>query len=178
MFSKKSHRSDNRVNAGSMADIAFLLLIFFLVTTTILNESGITVKLPPWDESVEPPPVPPRNVLNVKLNAQNELMVENEQAEVRQLRNLTKQFILNPLNDPNLARSPKKAVISLQNDRSTHYAIYIAVYNELKAAYHEIWDTAAQKKYGYTFDELPKANQKEIRNTYPMVISEAEPTEH
>jgi biopolymer transport protein ExbD len=178
MFTKKSHRSDNRVNAGSMADIAFLLLIFFLVTTTILNESGITVKLPPWDTETDPPPVPPRNVLNVKLNAQNELMVENEQTDVKALRALTKQFILNPQNDPNLARSPKKAVISLQNDRSTHYATYLAVYNELKAAYHEIWDAAAKKQYGYAFDQLPKPNQKEIRNTYPMVISEAEPTEY
>lgn len=179
MFSKKSNRSDNAINAGAMADIAFLLLIFFLVTTTILDETGISVKLPPYtDDPIIPLPIADRNSLIIKVNAQNQLMVEGQEMSVAQLRDYTKIFILNPTQNPGLARSPKKAIISLQNDRSTHYDIYIAVYNELKGAYHEIWDEQSKKQYGFAFEQLPSANQKVIRDDFPMVISEAEPTEY
>ena len=101
-----------------MADIAFLLLVFFLVTTTIDTEKGIRVKLPPF-ELPPPPPIHGRNVLSVRINFADGLMVENEQLTISQLRSQAKTFIMNPSHEPHLAISPAQAIISLQNDRNT-----------------------------------------------------------
>ncbi len=179
-MAKKSSRDrmNNEVNAGSMADIAFLLLIFFLVTTTIDVDKGITVKLPPWSED-EPDitKLNKRNVYSVLVNAQNQLLVRGELANVDELRENTKEFILNPQKREDLAEKPTKAIISLKNDRGTSYETYLEVYNELKAAYSELWNDQAQKLYGVDYSEdLPLAYKKEIRKIIPFVISEAEPT--
>ncbi len=176
MFHKKKRRLDAAVNAGSMADIAFLLLIFFLVTTTILNDQGILVMLPPY--SNEPiPPKPEDLVLTVKINAANELLVENEPGDLATLRERTKYHIMNPDKKEGLPERPSQAIVSLQNDRSTDYQTYIGVYNELKAAYNELWEEASAKLYGSPYAVLPKAQQKAIRKQIPLVISEAEPTD-
>ena len=171
-------RMSSEINAGSMADIAFLLLIFFLVTTTIVEDKGITVKLPVWSE--EEPDITKlkkRNVYAVLVNAQNQLLVRGEPMRVDDLRNNAKEFISNPYNRPDLAEKPTRAIISLKNDRGTEYGTYLAVYNELKAAYNELWSDLAMKKYGVPYsDELPLAWRKSIREEIPFVISEAEPT--
>jgi len=176
MFQKQDRRQDNRVNAGSMADIAFLLLIFFLVTTTILVDTGIQVRLPPWAE-VPPRPIPERNVLKIRINAENDLFVENGRAEPAQLRSLAKEFITNPGGIPTRPSSPRKAVISLQHDRGTGFQAYLQVYNELVAAYHELWDEAARLRYQAPYSELPASRQELIQADIPLVISEAEPVE-
>ncbi|MBT8233928.1 MAG: biopolymer transporter ExbD [Saprospiraceae bacterium] len=171
-------RMKPEVNAGSMADIAFLLLIFFLVTTTIDVDKGVLVKLPPW--SNEPPPemkMNTRNVYSVLVNANNELLVRGEPASLRTLRDNTKEFIMNPRRLDNMAQDPTKAIISLKNDRGTNYKTYLEVYNELKAAYNELREEEAQKKYGKSFAFLEKGQQREIRSRIPLVISEAEPTD-
>jgi len=171
-------RFDNELNAGSMADIAFLLLIFFLVATTIDVDKGITVKLPPWTEDeVERYDIPRRNVLSVKVNSNNELLVRSDLTPISQLKERTVEFILNPDQRPDLSHSPKKALISLRNDRETSYETYISVYNELKAAYNSIWEEEALKRYGKTYKNLIIAEKKEIRKDFPLVISEAEPTD-
>lgn len=173
MISSKTHRRAlPEVNASSMADIAFLLLVFFLVTTIIDTEKGITVKLPPFDQHQPPQPITERNLFSVRVNFANQLFVENEPAQVHGLRALAKMFILNPSKDPALAISPTQAVVSLQNDRSTSYSTYLTVYNELKAAYHEIWDEAAAQRFGSRFDELSRAEQALIRKDFPLVIAE------
>lgn len=159
------------VNASSMADIAFLLLVFFLVTTVIETEKGIGVKLPPFDFT-EPPPVHSRNVFSVKINAANQLLIEGEPLPLEKLRQQAKEFILNPAQRPDLADSPSVAVISLQNDRSTNYHTYLSVYNELKGAYNELWEEAAQSLHGKPFDRLSRNLQKAIRERIPLVISE------
>lgn len=168
----------NEINAGSMADIAFLLLIFFLVTTTIVEDKGITVKLPPWSE--EDPDITKlksRNVFAVLVNAQNELLVRGESMEISMLREKAKEFILNPTKREDLAERPTKALITLKNDRGTNYETYVNVYNELKAAYDELWDEMCQRKYGVNYSEdLPLAWRKSIKDEIPMVLSEAEPT--
>jgi len=179
-MAKKSSRDrmSNEVNAGSMADIAFLLLIFFLVTTTIDVDKGITVKLPPWSED-EPDitKLNKRNVYSVLVNAQNQLLVRGEPADIDQLRENAKEFILNPQRREDLAEKPTKAIISLKNDRGTEYKTYLEVYNELKAAYSELWDAESQKLYGLPYSEdLPLAYRKEIKGKIPFVLSEAEPT--
>ncbi|MCI5080927.1 MAG: biopolymer transporter ExbD [Saprospiraceae bacterium] len=175
MQNTKRRRLEATVNAGSMADIAFLLLIFFLVTTTILSDAGILVKLPPWDESAVPPPVNELNVFTVKINANDQLLAEGDIIPLRQLRETTKAFIMNQ--DPSKgATKPNKRVISLQNDRSTSYQTYLEVYNELKEAYNELWEEHATQTFGKGFEDLAKAQQKSIRMEIPMIISEAEPT--
>jgi len=179
MHKRKNNRQSNEVNAGSMADIAFLLLIFFLVTTTIVNDQGILVKLPPLELNPQPPqPIIDRNVLSVKVNKENALLVEGEPADIKQLKEMTINFILNPTQSELLARKPTQAVVSLQNDRGTNYSAYLSVYNELKAAYNEIWADYALNNFGKPYASLAATEQKSIRDQFPLVISEAEPTEY
>jgi biopolymer transport protein ExbD len=173
----KKNRMNNEINAGSMADIAFLLLIFFLVTTTIAEDKGVLIKLPPWSD--EPPPemkLNTRNVYSVLVNAQNQLLVRGVPMNIEELKNNAKIFIANPNKQEDMSEDPTKAIISIKNDRGTKYKTYLEVYNELKAAYNELWEEAAMVKHGKNLDELSNAQQKDIRNAIPLVISEAEPT--
>ena len=167
----------NEINAGSMADIAFLLLIFFLVTTTIVEDKGVLVKLPPWSE--EEPDITKlnkRNVYAVLVNANNDLLVREQPMNIGMLRENAKEFISNPQRREDLAESPKKAIISLKNDRGTKYGTYLKVYNELKAAYNELRNEAALRKFGKEYEFLSKDRRSEIRSEIPLIISEAEPT--
>jgi biopolymer transport protein ExbD len=174
---KTRERFANEINAGSMADIAFLLLFFFLVTTTILEDKGILVKLPPWSE--EEPDITKlktRNVFSVLVNASNQLLVRGEPMSVSDLRNRTKEFISNPEKRDDLAESPANAIISLKNDRGTNYKTYLTVYNELQAAYNELRNETALKRYGKEYTYLTADQKTKIRNEIPLIISEAEPT--
>ncbi|MFQ5445980.1 MAG: ExbD/TolR family protein [Saprospiraceae bacterium] len=176
----KKSRGAPEINASSMADIAFLLLVFFLVTTTIDVERGITVRLPEWSE--EPPEeidLKQRNVFSVLVNAQNQLLVRKELVKIEDLREKAKEFIMNPNGDPELAEAPNTAIISLKNDRGTSYGTYIEVYNELKAAYNELWDEECQRLYQRHYsDDLPKDKKNKIKKRIPFVLSEAEPTSY
>ena len=144
-----ARRKAPEVNAGSMADIAFLLLIFFLVTTTIETDSGLNRKLPPMEDVVDPPIIKERNIFTVVVNKFNQLLVEEKPLELTELRNEAVKFLDNGggkgeeacsycLGDrnPESSDNPEKAVISLKNDRETDYKVYIAVQNELVAAYN------------------------------------------
>jgi biopolymer transport protein ExbD len=173
-----SRRGLPEINAGSMADIAFLLLIFFLVTTQIVEDKGIRVALPPWSE--EEPDITKlktRNVFSVLVNAQNQLLVRGEIARIDELRTRAKEFIANPGKREDLSESPTRAIISLKNDRGTSYKTYLNVYNELKAAYNELWNEESQRMYGKPYgDDLPVSMKKAVRAKFPLVLSEAEPT--
>ena len=174
---KRGSRKAPEVNAGSMADIAFLLLIFFLVTTTIDVDKGVLVKLPPWSEDEpEIEKMKTRNVYSVLVNAQNQLLVRGEPQSVKDLRDNAKEFIMNPAKRDDMAEKPTKAIISIKNDRGTNYKTYLEVYNELKAAYNELRDEEAQRTYGKSFEYLSKDLKRKIRSEIPLVISEAEPT--
>ena len=139
-------RSAPEVNAGSMADIAFLLLIFFLVTTTIEKDSGINRKLPPMEDSEEDVIIKQKNIFTVLLNGKDQLLVEDELMEVKDLRAAAVEFLDNGgdgscdyckgKRDPSSSDNPDKAIISLKNERETSYAAYISVQNELVAAYN------------------------------------------
>ncbi len=175
---KKKERVSQEINAGSMADIAFLLLIFFLVTTTINSEKGIPVKLPPWsDEEVDPTQLNTRNVYSVLVNYNNELLVRGEPTQITDLRDNAKEFIMNPEGREDLAEKPTKAIVSLKNDRGTKYETYLQVYNELKGAYNELWDEMAERDYQKKYEDLPKNAKKAIQDVIPLVISEAEPVD-
>lgn len=177
------------INAGSMADIAFLLLIFFLVATTMDVDSGLSRRLPPWiDQTTEKPPeIKKRNVFTVLINANNQLLVQNEWGDIRQLRKKAKEFIENPNDDPTLPEKEiknipffgeypvSKQVISLQNDRGTKYEVYLKVQNELVAAYNELRNELAKKKFGKEYQKLTQEQRDAINEIYPQRISEAEP---
>lgn len=197
-------RPTPEVNAGSMADIAFLLLIFFLVTTTMENDTGISRRLPPMqEENVEPPVIKKKNVFKVMVNSNDELLVEDELMELKNLRTAAVQFLDNGggigqeacdycqgAAKPSSSDNPKKAVIMLVNNRMTSYDAFIAVTNELVAAYNELRDRAAERLYGKSFQQMEKdfddvnyignkAELKErietIRDMWPIKLSEADP---
>ena len=201
-------RAAPEVNAGSMADIAFLLLIFFLVTTTIETDSGINRKLPPTDEIVDPPVIKERNIFTVVVNKDNRLLVEEDVMELSELRQAAIAFLDNGggageeacdyckgEKDPSSSDNPEKAIISLKNDRETSYKVYIAVQNELVAAYNDLRDREfsslnpmtglsyreAQKRYDDPrTTPTDKAKLKplldEVKAMYPQKLSEAEPS--
>jgi biopolymer transport protein ExbD len=198
-----ARRSAPEVNAGSMADIAFLLLIFFLVTTTIETDSGINRKLPPIQDEQDPPPLKERNIFIVLINSNGDLLVEDEPMDLKNLKQAAIQFLDNGggtgdeacnyckgAKDPSSSDNPVKAVISLQNNRLTKYSDYIAVQNELVAAYNELRNREAKRLYGVTFIEMEDAFKSEsytgdkdklkerigvIKDMYPQKLSEAEP---
>ncbi|MEM6514740.1 MAG: biopolymer transporter ExbD [Bacteroidota bacterium] len=141
-------RAAPEVNAGSMADIAFLLLIFFLVTTTIPKDSGLNRKLPPMEENDEDVVIKQKNIFEVLINGKDQLLIENEIAELKDVRSLAIAFLDNNgdgscnycqgARDIKSSDNPDKAIISLKNERETSYATYISVQNELVAAYNEL----------------------------------------
>lgn len=159
------------VNAGSMADIAFLLLIFFLVTTTIETDAGINRKLPPIEDNVVPPVIKQKNIFTVLLNGKNQLLVEDELMEIKDLRAAAIEFLdnggdgscgyCNGKKNSESSDNPEKAVISLKNERETTYKTYIAVQNELVAAYNDLRNIRAQSLYGKSFLEM-EANLKDV----------------
>lgn len=180
-------RMIQEINAGSMADIAFLLLIFFLVTTTMDTDLGITRKLPPVVD-VPPPEVHKRNTFTVLVNRTNNIMVQNNNIDVADIRELTREFILNSHDIQTLPERKEKDfpvigtikvtpnhVISLQSDRGTSYGTFIAVQNELVAAYNDLRNELAIAEWGKTYDELDSDMKKIVENVYPIKISEAEP---
>ncbi len=181
-----------QINASSMADISFLLLIFFLVTTSMDVNQGLTRRLPapiPPDQKIEDTDINKRNLLVVKINSANQLMVQGQEMSVKQLREKAKEFIANVNDDANLpklyeedfgapigvVKYAKNHVISVQNDVDTQYQAYLDVQNELVAAYNELRDECARKYYHKAFNELDEDDQKLIQKVYPQKISEAEP---
>lgn len=177
MAKRSKNRMSAEVNAGSMADIAFLLLIFFLVTTTINIDTGIPILLPPpvLEEMPDPPPIKERNILKVLVNSNDQLLVEGALLSIDDLRSKTVEFLTNPNKALNLPENNDKAVISLKNDRGTSYNTYITVQNELRAAYREVRDETSKSKYGKLYEELDKDQQKVVKDIHPQKISEAEP---
>jgi biopolymer transport protein ExbD len=185
-----ARRQVPEINAGSMADIAFLLLIFFLAATTMDSDTGLMRQLP----AIPDPNVPQdinkindRNILEVKVNKDNLLLVEGELTNFNQLREITRNFILNPNDDPDKPEKEivdipffgnvpvSKAVISLQNDIGTKYGVYIAVQNELIAARSQLRDQLSRQYFGMPYDRLDEDRKKAIDDYYKVPISEAEP---
>ena len=164
-----ARRELQEINAGSMADIAFLLLIFFLVATTMDIDTGISRLLPPMPEDEQQEDdqeIRERNVFVVLINKDDQLFVEKEIVDISRLKQLTKDFIMNPSDDPELSEKRpmtvdyfgdvmvSKGVISLRNDRGTSYGKYIAVQNELAAAVNELRNDLCMEKFGRKYDDL------------------------
>ena len=180
------------INASSMADISFLLLIFFLVTTSMDVNQGLARRLPPPippDQKIEDTDINKRNLFVVKINWENKLLVQGQELDVRQLRAKAKEFIVNAEDAADMPKLfeedfgepfgtlkyTKEHVISVQNDAETQYQAYLEVQNELVAAYNELREECAQKYFHTAYADLDEEWQKKIQKIYPQKISEAEP---
>ena len=183
-------KSTPSLNTTSSADIAFLLLIFFLVSTTMDVDKGIQRRLPPMpDEKQQQQDVKVnrRNIVVVRINAQDRILAGGEPMDVTQVKNKIKEFITNPANSESLPEKEmkdiegfgqyavSKGVVSLQNDRGTSYSAYLRVQNEIVKAFNEIRDEFAMINYGSKYADLDEEKQKVVREAVPQSISEAEP---
>ncbi|MGB5172948.1 MAG: biopolymer transporter ExbD [Eudoraea sp.] len=188
------------VNAGSMADIAFLLLIFFLVTTTIETDAGLDRMLPPMEPPEDNVVIKQKNIFTVNINKDGQLLVEEELLDLKQLRERTIAFLDNGgdrtcnyckgAKDESSSDNPMKAIISLKNDRETEYGTYITVQNELVGAYNDLRNREAQRLYGADFTDMEaeylnpetpssiredlKEKVRKIQELFPQKLSEAE----
>lgn len=175
----RNSRAIPEINASSMADIAFLLLVFFLVTTTMDIDKGILVTLPPYTN--EPPPddvqANARNVLEILVNAKDQLLVENELTDISELKEITMKHVNNRGKLPEFSDSPNDAIVSLKNDKSTTYKRYIEVYNEIRAGYNQLRDEFAKNKFGVEFKQLTDDQKRTVRDEYPLKLSEADQTD-
>jgi len=171
-----------------MADIAFLLLIFFLVTTTMDIDTGITRRLPPPVEDDTEIDIKERNIFKVLVNSSDRLLVEGKPGDIRNLKEDVKEFMTNPFNLETLPEKDirfienlgeievSKGVVSLKNDRGTSYEMYIKVQNELTAAFNELRDEISLRYYGIKFSNLVNQDRiKAVQEAIPIAISEAEP---
>lgn len=191
-------RKIQEINAGSMADIAFLLLIFFLVATTMNTDTGLVRMLPPMppeDQKQEDIKVKERNLFLVLISGSGNIMAGNpgkqEIIDLHQLKAKAKEFILNPMDSEDLPEKVDKeieladgskwvypesqGVVSLQTTRDTNYQSYIMVQNELTRAFNEVRDEVAQRKFGAKFSELPEEQRNAVSKAVPLKVSEAEP---
>ncbi|MCQ2185888.1 MAG: biopolymer transporter ExbD [Bacteroidales bacterium] len=178
------------INSSSTADIAFLLLAYFLMTTTMNQDNGLQRRLPPIpdpNQKVEDQKINRRNIIIVKINSADRLLVGSEIMDVSQLKDKIKDFLTNPTEDPTKPEKEvkeiegfgpcpvSKGVISLQNDRGTSYKAYIAVQNELVKAVNELRNEFAKNNFGKVYSKLDEDKQKIVREAVPQQISEAEP---
>ena len=186
MASKKTPE----INSSSTADIAFLLLCYFLMTTTMGTQTGLQRRLPPMpdpNQKVEDQKVNRRNIFIVRINSADRLLAGTEAIDVSQLKDKTKEFLMNPNDDPTLPEKQEieiegygkcmvsKGVISLQNDRGTSYQAYIAVQNELVKAVNELRDEFSRANFGKPYSRLSEEEQGWVKKAVPQNISEAEP---
>ncbi|MGK7391122.1 MAG: ExbD/TolR family protein [Candidatus Cyclobacteriaceae bacterium M2_1C_046] len=174
-------RANPTINSGSMADIAFLLLIFFLVTTTIIQDKGLTVKLPPVPKELTVQEIHERNIFKVIINSNDKIMVQGDvRKSTEGLRDEVKEFILNHNLNPKLSENPEKAIVSLKTNRGTSYKSFISVLDELQAAYYEIYGGRVNMSANeFRKLDLADLSQKKVylkaRAGIPMNISIAEP---
>ena len=183
------------LNTSSTADISFMLLIFFLVTTSMDTDQGLgrTLPKPPEDDQLNNEiKVKERNILNIRINKDNYVMIGDDYASLGDVKERAKEFIKNENNKPNLPElKPKKIkglgktmmvtenhVISVQTDRGTDYGVYFMVQDALVAAYNELRDELAKEEFGYKYEYLTDDQKKAIREVYPQKISEAEPKKY
>ena len=190
----KRKRKVPGINASSTADIAFMLLIFFLITTSMDTDRGLARRLPPPPENEKQKDdiiVKERNVLQIRLNKDDQLMIGGEWSDIKQLREKAKEFIANPKDDPNMPEKhaktlpffgnvmiTEKHVISVQNDVGTSYDAYFQVQSELVAAYNELRDELAKAQFGKPLAECTEEQKEAISDYYPQKISEAEPKKY
>ena len=185
-----SKRKTPGLNTQSTADIAFLLLCYFLMVATMDQQSGLQRRLPPMpdkNQKIEDQKVNRRNIIVVKINSADRIFAGNGGIDISQLKDKIKEFLTNPGDNPSLPEKEmtdipgfgkypvSKGVISLQNDRGTSYQAYIAVQNELMRAINELRDAFCMQHFGKPFSRVNGEQQEITKKAVPQNISEAEP---
>jgi len=185
----RKKRSFPEVPSSSLADIAFLLIIFFIVSTTMDVDSGIYRVLPQWVDNVEAPKINKRNTFVILINKNNDLAINGEFAQVSEIGDRLKEFILNPLDKVTLSEKKEveiegiglfmrsEGIVSLQNDRGTDYGAYMQVQNEIVKTINQIRNDYAMQHFGMKMDKLSEIQRDAVTKAFPTAISEAEPQE-
>lgn len=190
---KNKQRANPEINSSSMADIAFLLLIFFLVTTTIANDKGLSLQLPPKPEDLDiiDVKIKEKNLFKIQINSADRVAVEGEPMEdISELRPMIKEFVLNYGADPESSDTPKDAIVSFKTDRGTSYSIYIEVLDEIQAAYYDMYGDrvgVTNERWRELASDLTSPENRRLYDQgrgklpdgtleFPMNISIAEPT--
>lgn len=185
----RKKRTFPEVPSASLADIAFLLIIFFIVSTTMDVDTGIYRVLPQWVDDVEAPKINKRNTFVVLINKNNDLAINGEFAQVSEIKDKLKEFILNPQDNPGLSEKKEEmiegigpfmrsqGIVSLQNDRGTDYGAYMQVQNELVKGFNELRNDFAMQRFGMKLEKLSEEQQEAVKKAFPTAISEAEPQE-
>lgn len=189
----RKKREEPQINSSSMADIAFLLLIFFLVTTTIANDRGLSLQLPPDPDDIEQMDIkiPERNLFKIQINSADKMLVEGDPFEknMDELRSMIKEFVLNNGRDPESSDSPKDAIVSLKTDRGTTQEKFIEVLDAIQGAYYDMYAErvgVTNKQWRELSNDLTDPENKRLYDKgrgktadgveFPMNLSIAEPT--
>jgi biopolymer transport protein ExbD len=178
----KKERKLTEINASSMADIAFLLLIFFLVTTTIASDKGLMVQLPPKKDNQDQKEINERNIFKILINSYDRMLVEDELGDVTKIKDQVKEFLTNEGKNPKSSESPKDAIVSIKTDRGTSYERYVKVMDEVKKGYTEVRaayvGVSPEKFLEVAAAKTPedKALYDKAKEKYPYQVSDAEPT--
>lgn len=168
---KKRKVKDAEIPTASMADIAFLLLLFFLVATVIDVDTGIGLTLPEYVEDVEVAPVSKERMAAVLINENGDVLLDGEPTSVFQIKNKLKPRITSKIDLPN----NKKLIVSVKTDRKTNYNIYIQALDQIKLSYFEVRDEYSTSNFGNKYRDLDPENQQEVQDKIPIIISLAEP---
>lgn len=191
LLDERDRDDEADIPMAGMADIAFLLLVFFLVVTTIETDTGIGITLPPVLEDEEPPPIEERNILRVLVNAAGEVLVDEEPVSMEEVRGLVQEHVTNYGEDPNLSDHPDDAVVSIQTDAETQYDDYIDALDEVQMGYREIYNQIVRtnqlpdgsdaglpqtwESYAEYRAELGPEDEDMVRDQIGLNISIAEP---
>lgn len=178
MISSRSSPVKN-IFVHSLADVGFLFIFFVVSTVAIQTNAGINTLLPPLEDGsgvIRCGGFRNYNVFSIVINKYDQLLLRDRPAQIADIKPQMKRFVSNPDKSPNYAETPKHAIVTLLCDSGTSYDFYIAVYNEIRAAYRELWDEKAQEMFGKPYSNISKEKQSLVRQEIPLVISEAEPT--
>jgi len=173
MLLKKKRSMEANIPSSSMADIAFLLLIFFLVATVIDVDTGIGLTLPEYvpPEEIEDVKVDPDRMASILINENNDVLLGGEPISLFQIKNTLKPRIISKIDLP----KNKKLIVSLKTDRKTVYSAYISALDQIKMAFFEVRDEYSNSRFGTKYDDLSEETQKEVKDAIPIIISLAEP---
>ena len=168
---KKRKIAEATIPTSSMADIAFLLLLFFLVATTIDVDTGIGLVLPEYVKDVSTVEVPKNRMAAVLINANGDVLMDGKPISIFQVKDNLKPRIISKIDLP----KNKKLIVSVKTDRKTKYNSYIQALDQIKSAYFEVRDEYSNQNYGRKYNDLPEDEQKVVQDKIPIIISIAEP---
>ncbi len=170
MFFRRKHRDVPELNTTSTADISFMLLVFFLVTSSMDTDKGLSRQLPPLDDAPQKEvDISRDNVMQIRLDSKDSLWVDNQSVAFEALQQQVESFVA--------SRQTERYVVGVQTDRATSYEAYFEMQNTIVAAFHALREKMARQRYGHSFSQCTEEERFVIVQRYPLRISEAQPTQ-